>query len=159
MHVIISCKNHMLCSKYITTFCLAEPLLIDTTTLELWQGNSTFFLDSLGLQTAQPITLGASSFAIIFKGNHSGYHCHCIHSLSQKTPYLHELAASVTITASGSIVCECHLRRLCTSIPRHEESMPPVQISAEIFIEPCEIVSFLHLCCCGKHPAYKTSSW
>ena len=136
----MSCKNHMLCSKCITTFCLAESLLIDTTTLELSQGNSTLFLDSLGLQSAQPITVGASSFAIIFKGNQSGYHYHCIHSLSQRTPYLHELAASVTITASGSMVCECHLRRLRMSISRHEESMPPVQISAEIFIEPCEIV-------------------
>ena len=113
MHVLMSCKNHMLCSKCITTFCLAEPLLIDTITLELSQANSAFFLDSLGLQTAQPTTACRCQLPCLYIRGQPLWEPLPLYPFPvPEGSTSHKLAASVTIIASGSMICECHLRRL-----------------------------------------------
>ena len=65
------CENHKHLSKCITISSLEEPLLIASTSPQLSHFNSVSFFINSGPHTAQPITIGTSSFAIMPTVHHS----------------------------------------------------------------------------------------
>ena len=67
----IAVKNHRDLSRLITMWALEEPLVIATTSPRLSHWNSTVFLLKEGPNTAELITIGTSSLAIIPTDSHS----------------------------------------------------------------------------------------
>ena len=76
LNVIVDMKNHSTHSKCITLLSFAVPFNSATTTLLLSHLNSTECLASWRPYTLQLITIGASSFTIMFIGAHWTSHSH-----------------------------------------------------------------------------------